>query len=164
MSVEDANFDGFNDIIIGIDSAGAQGALVFRCWLWNDETQQFEYEPSFPQPNASIDTNAQIIRTTNRGSAVARNWYIYRFIDGEFVLTNSMSRDMRRVGDPRYDEEPVWYWRWEERTLINGVWEEDVTYLLDITEEYPSADDGNPMFREGSIWNPRQEDLIFLWN
>ena len=164
LSVADANFDGFNDVIVGVDSAGAQGALIVNCWLWNYETRQFEYALSFPQPNASIDTNAQVILTTNRGSAVARNWYIHKFMDGEFVLTNSMYRDMRRVGDSQYGEEPVWYWRYEQRTLINGVWEEEVIYLPEHPDEYPSAYGGNPMFREGSIWNPRQEDLIFLWN
>jgi len=158
LIIEDANFDGFYDIIINIDRVGNQAALISRCWLWNDESQQFEESQSFPGFNAIIDTNEQVIRTTSRGSAVHRVWYIYRFIDGEFVMTNSMERDM--PWDMPFGHSDARRWRFKERTLINGIWHENVTYFDDVDDGYIPMEE-HPMFQPDSIWNPNRENVTF---
>ena len=146
--VEDVNFDGFNDIVVNTFRTGTQMRLSSGLWLWSEKSEQFE-QHILPAWNAIIDTNEQVVRGSDRVMASQHIWGIYRFIDGEFVLTNIMERGRTLSDDNRW-----WF-------AESG---KDIVYVYASDGEYPTKEDGNPILQEESIWNPREEDLIFLWN
>ena len=155
LFAEDANFDNYTDVIVNVDRTGNAGHLVNSCWLWNEKTQQFESQ-SFPMWNARIDTKEKCIRAAWRGSGYHHGFEIYRFIDGEFVMTNCLE-DLVVDFETRKSQ-------FTERTLVNGEMQVREWFVLEADNETIVGPDGNPFYQEGGLWNTDQKDQIYLWH
>ena len=89
LHVVDVNFDGCMDVIILNSFSGANSNTWYNCWLFNPDTTSFVRSESFSDIcNPSIDPEKQLIYSTGGSGANNQSWFIYRFIDGEFVPSN----------------------------------------------------------------------------
>ncbi|MDR0287595.1 MAG: DUF5050 domain-containing protein [Clostridiales bacterium] len=107
---EDMNFDGYNDVLLPyvIDRNSS-----YYCWLWNPNTSSLIAAESFLQiENPDVDKEDQCILSEGNSGAISHPFYIYKVINGEFVLTNYLC-----ISSTFYD------WSFEEQRLIDGKME-----------------------------------------
>ena len=91
LHVTDVNFDGYRDIIILTNFAGTHSNTWYDCWLWDAKSSSFIFSESFAGIcNPSIDREEQRIFSTGGSGAAFWGGSIYKFIDGEFVITNNL--------------------------------------------------------------------------
>jgi len=106
LHVTDVNFDGYKDVIILNMFGGAHANTWYDCWLWDTESSSFVKSKSFSEIcNPALDREKKCIYSAGGSSAAYWGGRIYKFIDGEFVITNELDTD------------------WDglvERELING--------------------------------------------
>jgi hypothetical protein len=94
LHVTDVNFDGYKDLIILTAFAGTYGNTWYDCWLWDAKSSAFVFSESFSKIcNPSIDREKQRIFSTGGSGAAFWGGSIYKFIDGEFVITNNLDTD-----------------------------------------------------------------------
>ena len=99
LHVTDVNFDGYKDVIILNSYSGAHGNTWYTGWLWNPETVSFVEAKSFAGIcNPALDPEKKCIYSTGGSGADHNEWDIYQFIDGEFVVTNSLSYELSEKG------------------------------------------------------------------
>lgn len=85
---EDVTFDGNKDILIFLGHAGSHGSEVFCAYIYS--SGNFWYTKSFENiPNYSIDYDNKIIRGWNTDSASTYHTSVYKFVDGEFVVSET---------------------------------------------------------------------------
>ena len=110
LHVVDVNFDGYKDVIILNSFSGAHSNSWYDCWLWNPEMSSFVESESFEDIcNPALDKEKKSIYSTGGSGASNRGWNIYQFIEGEFVVTNSLY----------YTETSKGYY-FEEQKFVNG--------------------------------------------
>ena len=91
MHVTDVNFDGYKDVIILNCFAGAHGNSWYDCWLWNAKKSTFIHSKSFINIcNPALDKEKRCIYSMGGSGAYVGDWFIYKFIGGEFVVSNSL--------------------------------------------------------------------------
>lgn len=84
----DVTFDGHKDLIISLGNFGAQGAAGHCAYVYEDG--YYVYKKSFEDiPNYAIDEVNQCITGSSRGNAVTYYDYVYEYIDGDFVNTDT---------------------------------------------------------------------------
>jgi hypothetical protein len=89
LHVVDVNFDGYKDVIILNDFAGAHGNTWYNCWLWDVKTSSFVTSVSFTEIcNPALDPENKCIYSAGGSGAAYWGGNIYKYIDGEFALTN----------------------------------------------------------------------------
>ena len=88
--VVDINFDGYKDIICLKSIGGAKGNCLYLGWIWNPSTSVFEKTNIDDICNISIHASDRSLRSVSASSAGHQVYEIYRFIEGEFVLTNRL--------------------------------------------------------------------------
>jgi len=94
LHVTDVNFDGYKDVIILNMFGGAHGNTWYDCWLWDAETSSFAESESFAEIcNPALDPEKKCIYSTGGSGAAFWGGSIYKFIDGEFVVTNDLYTD-----------------------------------------------------------------------
>lgn len=94
LHVVDVNFDGYKDVIILNHFGGAHGNTWYDCWLWDSATSDFVASESFSDIcNPAIDHDNKCIYSAGGSGAAYWGGQIYKFIDGEFVLTNDLYTD-----------------------------------------------------------------------
>ena len=83
----DVNFDGMDDFCLKLGNFGAQGLVLVRAYL-REENGKYTLCESFEKiSNPAVDAESKQIFSTNRESA-SECWYRkYEFKDGEFVKT-----------------------------------------------------------------------------
>ena len=83
----DVNFDGIDDFCLKLGNFGAQGLVLVRAYL-REENGKYTLCESFEKiSNPAVDAESKQIFSTNRESA-SECWYRkYEFKDGEFVKT-----------------------------------------------------------------------------
>ena len=136
LHVTDVNFDGYKDVIILNTFAGAHANTWYDCWLWDTKTASFVKSESFSQiVNPALDAEKKCIYSTGGSGAAFWGGSIYKFIDGEFVLTNELDTDSNGL---------------VERALIDGKWEiiREVTYGDDIT----TLEREQEYYRNSELW------------
>jgi hypothetical protein len=102
LHVADMNFDGYRDVIVLRDFFGAHGNTWYDCWLWEDGLSAFSHCPSFAEIcNPSIDRENRRIYSTGGSGASVNAWEIYRFINGEYVVSNRLRSEGFYESDPR---------------------------------------------------------------
>lgn len=110
LHVADVNFDGYKDVIILNSFSGAHSNTWYDCWLWNPETSLFDESESFADIcNPALNSEKKCIYSTGGSGASNHGWDIYQFIEGKFVVTNSLS----------YVESSEGY-HYIEQQLVNG--------------------------------------------
>ncbi len=113
LHVTDVNFDGYKDVIILYTFSGAHSNTWYDCWLWNPETSSFIKAESFAGIcNPALDPEKKYIYSTGGSGSGNQEWDIYQFIDGEFVVTNSLSYEVANKG-----------YHFIEQKLVNGKME-----------------------------------------
>lgn len=113
LHVADVNFDGYKDVIILNSFSGAHSNTWYDCWLWNPETSSFVESESFADIcNPALDPVKKCIYSTGGSGAGNHEWDIYQFIDGEFVVTKSLSYVEKNEG-----------YHFIEQKLVNGEME-----------------------------------------
>lgn len=91
LHVTDVNFDGYKDVIILNSFHGARGYSWYDCWLWDNEELRFEHSESFLEIcNPALDPINQCIYSIGGAEVNYHIWLVYKFIDGEFVVSNSL--------------------------------------------------------------------------
>lgn len=109
LHVKDVNFDGYKDVIILNAFGGAHGNTWYDCWLWDMEASSFTESESFAEIcNPALDPEKKCIYSTGGSGAAFWGGSIYKFVDGEFVVTNDLYTDWDGL---------------EEKELINGKME-----------------------------------------
>jgi hypothetical protein len=91
LHVTDVNFDGYKDVIILNSFGGAHSNTWYDCWLWNEETSSFAASKSFAEIcNPALDAEKKCIYSAGGSGAGYWGGRIYKFIDGEYVVTNDL--------------------------------------------------------------------------
>ncbi|MGL5436129.1 MAG: XAC2610-related protein [Lachnospiraceae bacterium] len=104
LHVTDVNFDGYKDVIILNTFHGAHSNSWYDCWLWDAETVSFKYSQSFAEIcNPAIDNDKQCIYSSSGSGAGGNSYFIYRFIDDEFVVTNNLTWGHKWIVLPEED-------------------------------------------------------------
>lgn len=94
LHVVDVNFDGYKDVIILNIFGGAHGNTWYDCWLWDNKTSEFVASESFSDIcNPAIDHDNKCIYSAGGSGAAYWGGSIYKFINGEFVVTNDLDTD-----------------------------------------------------------------------
>ncbi|HWT74207.1 MAG TPA: DUF5050 domain-containing protein [Mobilitalea sp.] len=128
LHVTDVNFDGYKDVIILNNFGGAHSNTWYDCWLWNPETSSFVESESFADIcNPALDPEKKCIYSTGGSGAGNHEWDIYQFIDGEFVVTNSLFYEVTNEG-----------YHFIEQRLVNGEME---IVRDDVIKEEDNFDD-----------------------
>jgi len=165
----DLNFDGYLDLVISVFTGGMAIPVSYRGFIWYPELGRFVEAESFRQiHNFLIDEELQALRGHSRRDA----YRIWRYIDGNFVVTNELQFDDSgnpfdwggEPGDGRHgtvvrnfitcdDGYPSLVIHWETH-LVDGemvsVWP-----IISDTEE-GRAIIYEHLFGEDSIWFPRR--------
>jgi hypothetical protein len=150
LHVTDVNFDGYKDVIILNCFHGAHSNSWYDCWLWDVKKSAFIHSESFVNIcNPALDPVKQCIYSTGGSGAGYHSWYIYKFINGVFVISNSLSFE------GLHDEESGNYLGLQltEEALIDGKME---IVRKDIIHEKVSFDETN--YNNDELWqlkNPR---------
>lgn len=142
LHVTDVNFDGYKDVIILNNFAGAHGNTWYDCWLWDAETSSFVFSDSFAKIcNPSLDREKQCIYSTGGSGAAFWGGRIYKFIDGEFVVTNDLYTDWNGLVETELKDGTM--------VKVREVQYGDDEELLEREKEY---------YRNSELWqldNPR---------
>jgi len=136
LHVVDVNFDGYKDVIILNNFAGAHGNTWYDCWLWNVETSSFLLSKSFSKIcNPALDPEKKCIYSTGGSGAAYWGGSIYQFIDGSFVITNDLDTGMDGL---------------VETKLVNG--EMVVVREVSFDEEGKTINDEQEYYGNSELW------------
>ena len=92
LHVTDVNFDGYKDVIILSSFIGNHSNTYYDCWLWNQKTSSFVKSESFSDIcNPALDPEKKCIYSCGSYLTTYREWEIYQYIDGKFVVANNLS-------------------------------------------------------------------------
>ena len=158
----DINFDGYYDITALYGVFGARGFMFQLGWVWNPQTRQFDETNFHTIPDAQLIPARQVVRGGFRSGSGTEE-FAFRFIDGDFVLTNRLERMHRTPWHPDTGELMNNYYRWEDGRPI-ALWEEELVNG-EMVAAWPiitDTDEGRAimhehLFGEDSIWFPRSE-------
>ena len=142
LHVVDVNFDGYKDVIILNAFAGAHGNTWYDCWLWDTETSTFVASESFAGIcNPALDPEKKCIYSAGGSGAAYWGGKIYRFLNGEFIVTNELDTDWERL---------------TETKLVNGKTE--IVREVFYGEDEKIIRDEQEYYRNNALWqldNPR---------
>ena len=94
LHVVDVNFDGYKDVIILNNFFGAHANTWYDCWLWDANSSSYVFSESFTEIcNPALDRDNKCIYSSGGSSAAYWGGKIYKFINGEFILTNELYTD-----------------------------------------------------------------------
>jgi hypothetical protein len=113
LHVVDVNFDSYKDVIILNEFCDVRADMKYDCWLWNPKTSLFEKCESFTVIcNPSLDSKKKCIYSMGYPGESYQGWDIYQFIEGKFVVSNSLSSEGTNDGN-----------HYVEYMLVNGEME-----------------------------------------
>lgn len=91
LHVVDVNFDGYKDVIILSNFSGAHANTWYNCWLWDSGAGALVESESFSGIcNPAIDPDKKCIYSSGGSGAAYWGGSIYRYLNGEFVMTNNL--------------------------------------------------------------------------
>ncbi|WP_242954532.1 XAC2610-related protein [Desulfitobacterium chlororespirans] len=136
LHITDANFDGYKDVIILNSFGGAHSNTWYDCWLWDPKTSSFAASKSFAEIcNPALDVQKKCIYSAGGSGAAYWGGSIYKFIDGEYVLTNELDTD--------------WYGL-VERELVNGKME--IVREVSYREDNQILEREQKYYRDNDLW------------
>ncbi len=92
LFLEDVNFDGKKDILIKTGHHGNQWYVTYNCYLFDGE--KYVKNSNFEKIiNASIDYTNKRILSAWRNYSASHGWGIYAFANGDFIMTDSLTRE-----------------------------------------------------------------------
>ncbi len=142
LHIVDVNFDGYKDVIILSDFGGAHSNTWYNCWLWDVATSSFVISKSFSEIcNPALDAEKKCIYSAGGSGASYWGGQIYKFVDGEFVMTNDLNTDERGL---------------VESKLVNGKME--VVRETTFYNDEKALKDEMEYYRTSELWqleNPR---------
>lgn len=148
----DVNFDGNNDILIGLGHFGNQGAVLYKCYLSTD--QGFLHCPSFSEIlNPSVDYENQVVRSQWRDSATSHGWSIFEYHKDEFIETERLIEKL--MND---DEAVEQIWSWRDEVFLEGEWQIREYFTQ---KDFDSKTIQNKLYGADSYWGLDQPKWIF---
>lgn len=91
LHIVDVNFDGYRDVIILNSFSGAHSNTWYDCWLWDSEASLFVESKTFAEIcNPALDAEKKCIYSAGGSGVAYWGGSIYRYIDGEFIITNDL--------------------------------------------------------------------------
>lgn len=133
----DINFDGYLDILILGSVGGAKANHYYLGWIYNPQTNQFDEINIGSITNLAIDKQNKVLKSVVADTAASHTYSIYRYVDDEFILTNSLNVE--------YESKNYYY---TETELINGEMVV-VSHLMDLPE---NADELASRYGEDTIF------------
>ena len=144
LHIVDVNFDGYKDVIVLNDFSGAHANTWYDCWLWDTETASFAASESFAQIcNPAIDPEKKCIYSTGGSGAAFWGGSIYKFMDGEFVVTNDLYTDWDGL---------------KETALIDG----EMTVIREVN--YPTGDEAKATEMQAAEMKYYQDSELWQLN
>ena len=89
----DLNFDGKTDLLIHEGYSNGSGGSWdnYRAAVWNEESGQFAYYPSFPEQLNWLEFDRQRVICNTRMGSGNEYIYIYETVDGEYECTKELA-------------------------------------------------------------------------
>jgi len=162
----DLNFDGYLDIYLKDVVGGNAIFALYYGYVWNPELRRFEITNFTEIINPWLDEENRLIRSRIRQWAAGHRFEIWRYIDGEFVMTNELETERGNPYSSHDDNHGALIFNYYitedgntrrillERKLVDGEIV-DVWPLISDTEE-GRAIIYEHLFGEDSIWFPRR--------
>ena len=157
---DDLNFDGYLDIHLLSRTTSNITSFINHGYVWNPELGQFVRTNLDEIVNFSLDPEMQVVRGGWSSWDETRERTIWKFVDGEFVMTNELW--LRASEHYRDEDGALWHnyligvWGLPvlitERELIDGEMV-DVWPIITYTDE-GKATMYEHLFGEDSIWFP----------
>ncbi len=142
LHIVDVNFDGYKDVIILNDFSGAHGNTWYNCWLWDPKTSSFVESKSFAKIcNPALDSKNKCIYSAGGSGAEFWGGSIYKYIDGEFIMTNNLDANSKGL---------------TETELVNGKMV--VVRKVSYDSGNKSEDAERQYYKKSELWqlgNPR---------
>jgi len=113
----DANFDGKADILIHLGRFGAQGLILYSCYLQHDSGFE-KYENFSEISNPIIKSENKIILSSWRETGASHGYAVYSFVDGDFKRTEQL-----RIGMIYDFDTNELVLSWVDEILIDGEWQ-----------------------------------------
>jgi len=96
LHLVDVNFDGYKDVIILEGFCGAHSNTWYNCWLWDPITSSFVESKSFAEIcNPALNPEDKCIYSAGGSGAEFWGGSIYKYIDGEFIMTNNLDANSK---------------------------------------------------------------------
>lgn len=97
----DLNFDGKMDLLIHEGYSGGSGGSWddYRAVVWDEETGQFVYFPSFPEQVNHLEFDRQRVVSHARMGSGYEAVYIYEMVDGEYECTKELATSVAQDGE-----------------------------------------------------------------
>ena len=145
LIITDVNFDGQKDLLVLNGHFGNQGFVTFSCFMGNGAAYDNERRGGFsPILNPSLDVENGRVLSTWRNMASSHSWAMYSFVDGLFVKTAVLTIELVFFEDGALVNER----RYTDERLVNGVWETEVFWTRDYTEDELEL----MFYHEDSFW------------
>lgn len=95
----DLNFDGKQDLLIHEGFSGGSGGSWqnYRAYVWEADTGQFAYFPSFPEQISFLELDRQRIVNHGRSGYADEYVVVYEIVNGEYMRTKELTcREVQR--------------------------------------------------------------------
>lgn len=131
----DLNFDGKQDLLIHEGGSGGSGGSWkhYRAIVWEEDTTQFSFYPSFPASCVSLEFDRQRVVNHYRSGASYECVEVYGVVDGEYVCTRKLVLQSKLQGNEYVDE--LLYYEMDklvETHMLSGDWCEKVNLYPDM--------------------------------
>ncbi len=136
LHIVDVNFDGYKDLIILKGFSGAHSNTWYNCWLWDPKTSSLVESKSFSEIcNPALNPKNKCIYSAGGSGAEFWGGSIYKYIDGEFIITNNLDADSKGL---------------TETELVNGKMV--VIRKVSYNTEDKSADAEMQYYKKSKLW------------
>ena len=146
----DVTFDGNLDILVPHHDSARY--LAFSAFIWDDESMQFTYTPSFENIfNPTIDNeNKRIIAYSYMSGGWTGTYFIFLYGNNEFIATNSFTWEMKMVQTHSGIHWEMYCCEMRGDTIVNEFYP-----LLPSMHDWPAKDDPliKPYYAPGSFWD-----------
>lgn len=149
----DVNFDGQNDILFCCGHFGAQGLVLYECYLNNEN--EFIACPSFSDiANPALDFENHVVLSSWRNWAASHSFAKYYWIDGVCVESERLTEEIQTVDGSEI-------WTWTDEIFTDGEWQIREYFT---ENDYDKETLHNKIYGTSSRWGIDQDKWRTLYN
>lgn len=117
----DINFDGRKDLLIheGYSSGSGGSWENYRAVVWEEQSGQFVYYPSFPEALVSLEFDRQRVVTADSCGAGYEEVTVYGVVNGEYVCTRKLVHEYLNGEEGQDYVEVLSYYEMDELVRIH---------------------------------------------